>query len=440
LPATTAVDERVGKPEEWLLPGTAGSALEFVLAEHRRSDQTLLARMAETRGGPWRALHRALLAAPGAQDDLVGCAGVHFAARSEGQRLAALEREITGNVAEVCARAGVSATWSLDVRDASVLSFPVSGLRLLIDRGGQVTVRVTAEGAVSLTAPGVEVLLAGKPLRVQEITGRGLHSQDLPTLPSPGVRLVLDGLPALLSPPPGFRYTKAAAGTDDLAVLTRALAITAHQRPQLFDEMQKLGVWIVLLQQTGQRLSFTADGLPGVLYLNLVDPLETLDLIVHEFHHAKLDLLESQVTLLDRPLVPVAAPWRPDIRTARGVLHGAYVFLNVADAFEPIFAEGTPSAQGRRRRVVWRTAAQQACADLLASDCGLTAFGHGLVREMFDRSNDWLAEAALDHPVEVRWAREQVDRHLEAVRAGEMPEPDYITGADAAAAPQPRRT
>jgi len=64
------------------------------------------------------------------------------------------------------------------------------------------------------------------------------------------------------------------------------------------------------------------------------DTLELADHLVHEHHHNRLFALEAHQALLEEedPAQPVErfySPWRDELRSLRGLLHGAYVFVPV---------------------------------------------------------------------------------------------------------------
>lgn len=82
-------------------------------------------------------------------------------------------------------------------------------------------------------------------------------------------------------------------------------------------------------------VSFSDDVVPGALYIGLgnrsgaVDIYELADSLIHEHRHQKLYLLGRQVELVaaDRPLV--ASPWREEPRPPSGLLHAAWVFVEL---------------------------------------------------------------------------------------------------------------
>ncbi len=421
----------IGGAREWLYPGSARTKFESLLSDHRASDRVAIERLASDHAGVWLALERTLHSRPELQSDVVGCAGVHFLDAASQASAGGIARAISGNVAELCAMARVHAEWDVQMGPGGVLVFPLSGITVRNCDGGRLVIAVGRDGVQLRCNDHVVRLDNPHVASARRLTPLSPHPSiaEEPLLDFGGIRVTRGGLPGLLKPPPGFDYTSAPPDHDDVELLAASLKVLQRHRPELLFEMQALPTWIVLLQRGEHRLSFTAAELPGVLYTNLVDPLETLDLIVHEFHHLKLDLLESRQPLLTEPATPAVAPWRPDIRTARGVIHGAYVFTNVAHVFEPLFEAGTASAQGRRRRVVWREAVVQACQELRSVECGLTDFGRSLVDAMHDDAASWLRNAS-GYELERTWARAQVQRHDKDVRAGHLPEPAYMTGVD----------
>jgi HEXXH motif-containing protein len=428
------IEAAVATARDWLYPAGAVPRFEALLRCHRAADRETISRQATQRGGLWLALDQCLDARPDLLLELVGCAGLHFLDSATEANVSALSRAVSGNIAELCSLARVPAEWSLHLRADDALTFPLSALSVTAKNDGDARIAITDGGTVEVRIDDDFLSIApargAGPLTAETQRTASMELARSTPFLHRGIRLAQGGLPALLQPPPGFSYLKEAPTEPDLGLLASCFDLLARYRPELLDEMRALPTWVVLLERGDHRLSFTADELPGVLYTNLVDPLETLDLIVHEYHHLKLDLLETQQPLLRKPTTPAVAPWRPDIRSARGVLHGAYVFMNVAHVFEPLFDAGTPSRQGRRRRVVWREAVASACQDLTEVDCGLTTFGRSLVRAMHDDALDWLAGAE-EYADEREWAREHVARHAAAVRAGLMPEPTYMTGIDA---------
>nr|WP_165204938.1 HEXXH motif-containing putative peptide modification protein [Litoribacterium kuwaitense]NGP46773.1 hypothetical protein [Litoribacterium kuwaitense] len=76
--------------------------------------------------------------------------------------------------------------------------------------------------------------------------------------------------------------------------------------------------------------AFSIDALIGAIYVTPEeDIIDTIDLVVHENGHNKLDKLNEIYPLLkpDEKLYP--SPWRKDLRPMEGIIHGAYVHLRL---------------------------------------------------------------------------------------------------------------
>lgn len=82
-------------------------------------------------------------------------------------------------------------------------------------------------------------------------------------------------------------------------------------------------------------VSFSDDVVPGCLFIGLgahpgiVDVYDLADSIIHEHRHQKLYLLEREVDLVvpGQPFVP--SPWREELRPPSGLLHAAWVFVEL---------------------------------------------------------------------------------------------------------------
>ncbi|MEV6871581.1 cyclophane-forming radical SAM/SPASM peptide maturase YhhB [Amycolatopsis sp. NPDC051128] len=82
-------------------------------------------------------------------------------------------------------------------------------------------------------------------------------------------------------------------------------------------------------------VSFSDDVVPGCLFIGLgahpgaVDVYDLADSIIHEHRHQKLYLLEREVDLIipGQPFVP--SPWREELRPPSGLLHAAWVFVEL---------------------------------------------------------------------------------------------------------------
>ena len=62
--------------------------------------------------------------------------------------------------------------------------------------------------------------------------------------------------------------------------------------------------------------------------------LRVMESTVHEAMHLQLSLIENVFDLVQERDVRLPSPWRSELRPPAGVLHGIYVFANIARAFE----------------------------------------------------------------------------------------------------------
>jgi HEXXH motif-containing protein len=85
-------------------------------------------------------------------------------------------------------------------------------------------------------------------------------------------------------------------------------------------------------------VSFSEPHIPFSIFISvpragdLISALRVAEAIVHEAMHLQLTLTEQVVPLVRTRSLQHYSPWRGEFRSARGVLHGLYVF-SVIDAF-----------------------------------------------------------------------------------------------------------
>lgn len=198
-------------------------------------------------------------------------------------------------------------------------------------------------------------------------------------------------------------------------ILKRALAMHQLAAPDLLHQMDLFPVFIVPLQQRPGvvRYSQTIKQLPGVIYTNFYDAFEVLDLLVHEFAHSRLIVLENVESLMSRPSEPVVVPWRPDVRTSHGLVHGIYVFHQVATVFTQLFETFEPSDRGQRRLAVIWTCIEKGLEQLDSVDSGLTALGSQLMREVRQDQTGALSTVRAQSEDAYNWSNNVVTKHLE---------------------------
>jgi len=127
-------------------------------------------------------------------------------------------------------------------------------------------------------------------------------------------------------------------------------------------------------------ISYSMPFLPGLAFLSRPkDPLYLAEVIVHEFLHNELFLVQETCFLFEgAPDRAFASPWRSDPRTYNGLLHGLHVFTGIADFLAE--AAASPACAGRALPRDLGLLHAQIAAGLAALDRGcLTDVGQHLM-------------------------------------------------------------
>jgi len=121
------------------------------------------------------------------------------------------------------------------------------------------------------------------------------------------------------------------------------------------------------------------------------DPALLAGMLIHEFNHSKLNaLLEiSALDIEDRREI-FESPWRSDPRPLRGLLHGAYSFLDLTDFWhhQRWIAKGPQAELAHFEFALCREQTQDAINTLLEQD-RLTDIGRQFVLLMSERAKKW---------------------------------------------------
>lgn len=351
-----------------------------------------------------------------------GCAGLHLSAEHPER-----DRMLSGLVVELAARAHRGLTVAVDACDSVAL--PISGCR--VRSGLPPTPAIcTAADDGSITVDwgdgGIQLGYKDDDLAV-------LSASERATLLRPehilGVRVDSPGLFDL-----GFSAEKATVrGAADLRDDERAEILAGLRLLQLGDaamlsELVAGGTCVTPLVTRADllRQSFSVQALPGVVFCSTDDPFEMADVVCHEYHHLKLFLIEEEHPLLDNPIAPAIAPWRRDLRHARGVLHGTYVFFQVARVLGRLFETFPPSRSGLRKLMIWRTAVRFGLDSLYASDWQPTPVGAALAAEMDRVNGERLDELSAVDPELAEWTYVVIADHITQAGRPDSPEPWFL--------------
>lgn len=133
-------------------------------------------------------------------------------------------------------------------------------------------------------------------------------------------------------------------GKELSVMISESLDFINSVNSALSERISLLEKWYVPLftPNSQTHTSFTNNHLSGVLFLSpATDYFRLGEAIVHEFHHAELNLLMVTEVLFQASGEKYYSPWRNDPRPLGGLLHGVYVFSELIDFYQQ--AENLPN-------------------------------------------------------------------------------------------------
>jgi HEXXH motif-containing protein len=409
----------------WVHSSGPTERLRRGLDAHARADAAQLAEIAE-RLGPSEA---ELVAATSADAwrhmrHLPACGALHGATTEAADDVRATVRSLGAELA------ALSAVDLPPVRvdcDQGLLEFPLSGVRLSAGNGeASVIVRdrcvcITGRDGTALVRleprddmfPLVEVDSALPFTRPREALGVRVMTR------ARAIERFLEREKAALHDlmPP------------ERGTLTEGLSLLSRADPGMLDDMIAASCVLATVRPFNPRttrISWSHPRARGVIYVGVTDIKDTVDLIVHEQSHLKLFVLQDRYHLLERHSTPTLAPWRRDRRTAEGVVHGLYVFFQVARTFDAIFEVTEPTDRDLRRMAVWRVCLDAAREQLGIAGAELTPVGRLIVDTMCSDNSRALERL---EPAHVSWARSAVARHLAQAGKEDSEEPWFLATA-----------
>lgn len=176
----------------------------------------------------------------------------------------------------------------------------------------------------------------------------------------------------------------------------RALEIVRRYSPPLADELDLICSDVQFIRDVSadpsKSVSFSDDAVPGALFLappsswDLEAEYDVADSLIHEYRHQKLYLIESQITLVDRDWPLVHSPWREEPRPPSGVLHAAFVFVELLVYWRWVATAGPAELSLRANTDIATISGRLRAAFATLEDCALSPSGRSLV--------SWLTERA----------------------------------------------
>ncbi len=253
--------------------------------------------------------------------------------------------------------------------------------------------RLAQEPGVIAWQQAYRTVRAGR--RVFDVNGKELlpdasYLEGVLSLSSEGAGLRVDVDDEWLRLPFGvsidFEANEVAARAAPL--VSEALAIVANWRPALHEEMCRICRAVQFVRDPSAHpekiVSFSDDSVPGALFVSvvqgdrLIDPYDLADSLIHEHRHQKLYLLERRFPMTE-PGELIVSPWREDLRPASGLLHAAFVFVELRRFWEHVRDEGPERLRSRSLNQLADTERNLAQAYDTLRTCPLTTAGRALV-------------------------------------------------------------
>lgn len=178
-------------------------------------------------------------------------------------------------------------------------------------------------------------------------------------------------------------------------LVDEALAIVRQWRPTLADEIVATNSAVQFVRDPGAHpdkiVSFSDNAVPGALYVSvalaegLIDPYDLADSLIHEHRHQKLYLLE-RLHPTTKPGALVVSPWREDLRPASGLLHAAWVFVELRRFWAHVLAKGPVRLRNRASNQLADTDRNLEDAFATLAGCDLTPVGGELASILQQRA------------------------------------------------------
>lgn len=187
----------------------------------------------------------------------------------------------------------------------------------------------------------------------------------------------------------GIHFEDETTAARGRALVDEALGIIEAWRPALASELRLICSAVQFVRDPSAHpdkiVSFSDDSVPGALYVSivqgdgLIDAYDLADSLIHEYRHQKLYLLERRhPTTFQGSLV--VSPWREDLRPVSGLLHAAFVFVELGRFWEFVRDHGPERLQNRAAAQLADTQRNLTVAFDTLRACDLTVAGRALVQ------------------------------------------------------------
>ena len=199
--------------------------------------------------------------------------------------------------------------------------------------------------------------------------------------------------------------------TKILSCIEDALAII-NQVPSLMRTVAALvrSLHVIKPEDADHDVSFSEPEVPFSIFVSVPqvrsanDALRVAEAIVHEAMHLQLTLIERHVGLVKGIAEKYFSPWRKELRTTIGMLHGLYVFCVVSEFLSEIQTLTLIHTQSIDHTMCRRIEIQNQIVKLQAFPASedLTEIGADFSRRLIrQQANGWLQHPSKESPVNV---------------------------------------
>lgn len=277
---------------------------------------------------------------------------------------------------------------ALSVRPLIAHAADPDALRAAARRAGTVAWQRAARTAA---AGGVVRDIDGLPLDVDPTYMDGILSD---AIDAPALEVGRDDAWLRLPFGSGIEFEDEVITEKGRALVDLALGLIEAWRPTLAGELRLICSAVQFVRDPTAHpdkiVSFSDDSVPGALYVSivqgdgLIDAYDLADSLVHEYRHQKLYLFERRhPTTLQGALV--VSPWREDLRPVSGLLHAAFVFVELGRFWTHVRDHGPARLHNRAAAQLEDTDRNLAEAFATLRDCELTVAGRALAQVLEER-------------------------------------------------------
>ncbi|MFK3888827.1 cyclophane-forming radical SAM/SPASM peptide maturase YhhB [Sphingomonas sp. NPDC079357] len=229
--------------------------------------------------------------------------------------------------------------------------------------------------------------------QVRDIDGASIRVEPaylarfLPEMSTPALEVGVDDKWLRLPFGEGIRFEDEVVALRGRALVDEALGIIEAWRPAVARELRLICSAVQFVRDPTAHpdkiVSFSDDSVPGALYVSivqgdgLIDAYDLADSLVHEYRHQKLYLFERlHPTTFQGALV--VSPWREDLRPVSGLLHAAFVFVELGRFWRFVREHGPTRLHNRATAQIGDTERNLAQAFETLRGCELTPSGREL--------------------------------------------------------------